>query len=197
MATSEALHWTLQHQKIDMDSEQQLYTSKIEAIATAVSTFVNKTGSTTQWQTDLAPKEMEHEKQTPCTAAPNMEYKRCSSCILGLGALTGYYQPGQLSLGFLMTLLLLPLLLFHPSLGPAKAELWVEVSDCFYCKCTTCIPCPEVLLYVAGRRSSTKLLPSNTIHLFEDTNLCTIHAKKVTIMLKDIQIARRIRGEHA
>ncbi|UYV76538.1 hypothetical protein LAZ67_14001048 [Cordylochernes scorpioides] len=30
-------------------------------------------------------------------AAPNMEYKRCSSCIPGLGALTGYYQPGQLS----------------------------------------------------------------------------------------------------
>ncbi|UYV73202.1 K02A2.6-like [Cordylochernes scorpioides] len=33
----------------------------------------------------------------PCAAAPNMEYKRCSSCIPGLGALTGYYQPGQLS----------------------------------------------------------------------------------------------------
>ncbi|UYV70202.1 hypothetical protein LAZ67_7002164, partial [Cordylochernes scorpioides] len=26
-----------------------------------------------------------------------MEYKRCLSCIPGLGALTGYYQPGQLS----------------------------------------------------------------------------------------------------
>ncbi|UYV73693.1 CIRH1A [Cordylochernes scorpioides] len=33
--------------------------------------------------------------------APNMEYKRCSSCISGLGALTGYYQPGQLSPVFL------------------------------------------------------------------------------------------------
>ena len=31
--------------------------------------------------------------------------------------------------------------------------------------------------------------------LFEDTNLCTIHAKRVTIMPKDIQLARRIRGE--
>ncbi|UYV76296.1 hypothetical protein LAZ67_13003293 [Cordylochernes scorpioides] len=56
-------------------------------------------------------------------AAPNMEYKRCSSCILGLGALTGYYQPGQLNPGFLVSLLLLPLLLFHPGLGPAKVEL--------------------------------------------------------------------------
>eukprot|EP00808_Paulinella_micropora_P009716 g80145.t1 len=31
--------------------------------------------------------------------------------------------------------------------------------------------------------------------LFEDTNLCAIHAKRVTIMSKDIQLARRIRGE--
>ncbi|KAM9331720.1 histone H3-like [Pholidichthys leucotaenia] len=31
--------------------------------------------------------------------------------------------------------------------------------------------------------------------LFEDTNLCTIHAKRVTIMPKDIQLARRICGE--
>ncbi|KAG8854488.1 centromeric DNA-binding histone H3-like protein cse4 [Serendipita sp. 411] len=32
------------------------------------------------------------------------------------------------------------------------------------------------------------------IHLFEDANLCAIHAKRVTIMQKDIQLARRIRG---
>ena len=31
--------------------------------------------------------------------------------------------------------------------------------------------------------------------LFEDTNLCAIHAKCVTIMPKDIQLARRIHGE--
>ena len=33
------------------------------------------------------------------------------------------------------------------------------------------------------------------VGLFEDTNLCAIHAKRVTIMAKDIQLARRIRGE--
>jgi len=33
------------------------------------------------------------------------------------------------------------------------------------------------------------------IGLFEDTNLCAIHAKRVTIMPKDIQLARRIRGD--
>jgi histone H3 len=33
------------------------------------------------------------------------------------------------------------------------------------------------------------------VGLFEDTNLCAIHAKRVTIMPKDLQLARRIRGE--
>ena len=33
------------------------------------------------------------------------------------------------------------------------------------------------------------------VGLFEDTNLCAIHAKRVTIFSKDIQLARRIRGE--
>ncbi|KAL1771813.1 histone H3.3-like [Sigmodon hispidus] len=35
------------------------------------------------------------------------------------------------------------------------------------------------------------------VSLFEDTNLCAIHAKRVTIMPKDIQLARCIRGERA
>ena len=35
------------------------------------------------------------------------------------------------------------------------------------------------------------------VGLFKDTNLCAIHAKRVTIMPKDIQLARRIRGEQA
>jgi histone H3/H4 len=33
------------------------------------------------------------------------------------------------------------------------------------------------------------------VHLLEDTNLCAIHAKRVTIMQKDIHLARRLRGE--
>ena len=33
------------------------------------------------------------------------------------------------------------------------------------------------------------------VSLFEDTNLCAIHAKRVTIMTKDLALARRIRGE--
>jgi histone H3 len=38
---------------------------------------------------------------------------------------------------------------------------------------------------------------SYLVSLFEDTNLCAIHAKRITIMPKDIQLARRIRGERA
>lgn len=34
------------------------------------------------------------------------------------------------------------------------------------------------------------------VHLFEDANLCAIHANRVTIMQKDIQLARRIRGHY-
>ncbi|KAF8663450.1 hypothetical protein AX16_001020 [Volvariella volvacea WC 439] len=32
------------------------------------------------------------------------------------------------------------------------------------------------------------------VHLFEDANLCAIHAKRVTLMTRDIHLARRIRG---
>ena len=35
------------------------------------------------------------------------------------------------------------------------------------------------------------------VGLFEDTNLACIHAKRVTIMPRDVQLARRIRGERA
>lgn len=33
------------------------------------------------------------------------------------------------------------------------------------------------------------------VNLFEDTNLCAIHANRVTIMRKDMWLARRIRGD--
>jgi histone H3 len=33
------------------------------------------------------------------------------------------------------------------------------------------------------------------VGFYEDTNLCAIHAKHVTIMPKDMQLACRIRGE--
>ena len=35
---------------------------------------------------------------------------------------------------------------------------------------------------------------AHLVALFEDSNLCAIHGKRVTIMPKDMQLARRIRG---
>ncbi|CAA17819.1 histone H3.1/H3.2 [Schizosaccharomyces pombe] len=35
------------------------------------------------------------------------------------------------------------------------------------------------------------------VSLFEDTNLCAIHGKRVTIQPKDMQLARRLRGERS
>lgn len=36
---------------------------------------------------------------------------------------------------------------------------------------------------------------AHLVGLFEDTNLCAIHAKRVTIMPRDMQLARRVRGQ--
>jgi histone H3 len=33
------------------------------------------------------------------------------------------------------------------------------------------------------------------VGIFEDSNLCAIHAKRVTLQPKDIHLARRLRGE--
>ena len=35
---------------------------------------------------------------------------------------------------------------------------------------------------------------THLVGLFEDANLCAVHAKRVTIMPKDMQLSRRIRG---
>ena len=41
---------------------------------------------------------------------------------------------------------------------------------------------------------SITLFSTYLVHVFEDANLCAIHGKRVTVMPKDIQLARRIRG---
>ena len=33
------------------------------------------------------------------------------------------------------------------------------------------------------------------VRLLDDANLCALHSRRVTLMPKDIQLARRIRGE--
>ena len=40
-------------------------------------------------------------------------------------------------------------------------------------------------------------LEAFVVELFKDTFLCAVHAKRVTIFYKDMQLARRIRGGSA
>ena len=57
--------------------------------------------------------------------------------------------------------------------------------------------CGKVRFQSAAVMALQEAAEAYLIGLFEDTNLCAIHAKRVTIMPKDIQLARRIRGERA
>lgn len=48
----------------------------------------------------------------------------------------------------------------------------------------------------AGIQALQEAAEAFLVHLFEDANLCAIHAKRVTIMPRDIQLTRRIRGRY-
>lgn len=54
---------------------------------------------------------------------------------------------------------------------------------------------PELRFQSSALLALQEACEAYTVGLFEDTNLCAIHAKRVTIMAKDIQLARRLRGE--
>jgi len=54
---------------------------------------------------------------------------------------------------------------------------------------------PDFRFQSAAVSALQEAAEAHLIGVFEDTNLCAIHAKRVTIMPKDMQLARRIRGE--
>ena len=56
---------------------------------------------------------------------------------------------------------------------------------------------PDWRMTLSSLMANQEAAEAYLVGLFEDTNLCAIHAKRVTIMPKDIQLARRIRGERA
>lgn len=56
---------------------------------------------------------------------------------------------------------------------------------------TTCV-LTMILNLLSNKQEACE---SYLVGLFEDTNLCAIHAKRVTIMPSDMRLARRIRGE--
>ena len=55
--------------------------------------------------------------------------------------------------------------------------------------------CGKVRFQSAAVMALQEAAEAYLVGLFEDTNLCAIHAKRVTIMPKDIQLARRICSE--
>ena len=57
--------------------------------------------------------------------------------------------------------------------------------------------CGKVRFQSAAVMALQEAAEAYLVGLFEDTNLCAIHAKRVTMMPKDIQLARRIRSERA
>ena len=54
---------------------------------------------------------------------------------------------------------------------------------------------PDWRMTLSSVMANQEAAEAYLVGLFEDTNLCAIHAKRVTVMSKDIQLARRIRGE--
>ena len=57
--------------------------------------------------------------------------------------------------------------------------------------------CGKVRFQSAAIMALQEATEAYLVGLFEDSNLCAIHARRVTIMPKDIQLARRIRGKRA
>jgi len=55
---------------------------------------------------------------------------------------------------------------------------------------------PPLLFQSAALGALHEAAESYLIGLFEDTNLCAVHAKRATIMPRAIHLARRIRGEN-
>ncbi|KAJ1471880.1 histone-fold-containing protein [Baffinella frigidus] len=57
--------------------------------------------------------------------------------------------------------------------------------------------CPDLRFQASAMMALQESSEAYLVGLFEDTNLCAIHAKRVTVFVKDIQLARRIRDAGA
>ena len=56
---------------------------------------------------------------------------------------------------------------------------------------------PETRFQSAALLALQEAAEAYVIGMFEDSNLCAVHAKRVTVMKQDLDLARRIRGERA
>lgn len=128
----------------------------------------------------------EHSNQRGSSPAPRVNRARKSTAAPDRGPQRRRirYKPGQLALKTIRSLqnttdLLIPKTRFHRLVR----EITQKYSD-------------EPILYqVAALSALQEAAEAYLTYLFEDTNLCCVHARRVTIMPRDIQLARRIRNE--
>lgn len=154
------------------------------------------TGPTTPSERVLAAKRAERNAQIRGEAEqfrPRPKARKSTAAIDRPTSVSGAarrkirYKPGQLALKTIQKLqntteLLIPKTRFHRLVR----EITQDVSDSN----------DEPLKYqVAALTALQEAAEAYLVYLFEDTNLLCIHARRVTIMPRDIQLARRIRNE--
>ncbi len=133
---------------------------------------------------------MARTKNTPIKGSkrprppPKKKVNRHPKAIAGSVKKTRRYRPGTLALRDIRryqrsTQLLIPRLPFQRLVRDISAK-WK----------------PDFRFQSSAMMAIQEATEAYVVALFEDTNLCAIHAKRVTIMPKDIQLARRIRREY-
>ena len=55
---------------------------------------------------------------------------------------------------------------------------------------------PELRFQTSTVQALQEATEAYLVSVMEDTNLCAVHAGRTTIMVKDMRLAKRIRGEH-
>jgi len=120
----------------------------------------------------------------PPTPRPPSSIIPTSSCLLRAGVRKPHrYRPGTVALREIRKYQKSTDLLIRRA---PFARLVREISGEFT---------PDPLRYTASAIIALQEATEDfMVHLFEDTNLCAIHAKRVTITPRDLQLTRRIRG---
>ena len=135
---------------------------------------------------------MVHTKQTACKStggkAPQMKLvtkaaRKAAPAIGGCKKPHGY-RPG--------TVALLEICMYQKSTDLLLCKLPFQ---CLVRELTQ-DACGDLRFQATALAASQEATNAYLIGLLEDTNLCAIHARRVTIMPKDLQLSRRIRREY-
>ena len=115
--------------------------------------------------------------------------ERRAAARIGIGRKPHRYRPGTVALREIRRYqkgveLLIPKLRFSRLCREVLQDMGKEVCNK-----------PDWRMTLSSLMANQEAAEAYLVGLFEDTNLCAIHAKRVTIFPKDIQLARRIRGE--